>query len=158
MSRRFRPVHAVLVLGLVMAAVLAAEYVISGSGQPARARVGPDAEGVVRFAVDELGTNDVRFYRFLNRSNQEVLFFVARDGTGTVHVAFDAAESDYKRKLGFRHDGAWVVNNKCETACRLEEINLGAGGCRPVPLAHRLDGDTVILAESDVLTGWRYFQ
>jgi uncharacterized membrane protein len=106
----------------------------------------------------DLGANQVRFYRFLNTSNQEVFFFVGRDGAGTLHVAFDAAESDYRRKRGFRHDGEWLVNNKCETACRLAEVNAGGGGCKPVPLAHRLEGDTVLLAESDVLTGWRYFQ
>ena len=27
----------------------------------------------------------------------------------------------------------------------------------PAPLRHRLDGQTLVLAESDVLTGWRYF-
>ncbi|MEO1085080.1 MAG: Fe-S-containing protein, partial [Acidobacteriota bacterium] len=73
-------------------------------------------------------------------------------------VAFDASETDYKRKRGFRHEGEWLVNNKCDTASRLTEVNDGGGGCRPVPLKHRLDGSTLILTETDILAGWRYFR
>jgi uncharacterized membrane protein len=131
---------------------------LAGRGRPRHERVSPDRDGVVRLDVSTLAPRQVRFYRFLNAGNQEVLFFVGRDEAGTVQVAFDAAESDYRRHRGFRHDGDWMVNNKCDTACRLAEVNAGGGGCKPVPLAHRVQGETVLLAEADVLTGWRYFQ
>jgi len=80
------------------------------------------------------------------------------DGQVRVQVAFDAAENDYKRKLGFRQEGEWLVNNKCGTAVRLEEVNLGTSGCRPAPLAHRLDGQTLVMREDDVIAGWRFFR
>ena len=51
-----------------------------------------------------------------------------------------------------------MVNNKCDTAVRLTEISEEGGGCHPVPLKHRLAGDRLILAETDILTGWRYFR
>ena len=93
--------------------------------------------------MGDLAQNQVRFYRFLGTANQEVRFLVARDGAGHVQVAFDAAESDYKRKLGFRQDGEWLVNNKCETVCRLSEVNAGSSACRPVPLRHQPRGRAV---------------
>ena len=58
---------------------------------------------------------------------------------------------------GFRHEGEWLVDNKCDTASRLSQVNEGGGGCRPVPLRHRLDGSQLVLAESDILQGWRLF-
>ena len=34
----------------------------------------------------------------------------------------------------------------------------GSSGCRPVPLPHKVDGNALVLAENDVLVGWRYFR
>jgi uncharacterized membrane protein len=142
-----------------MGLVLAADWALEGGF--ARAdyrRVAPDPRGEVRIDASQIEPLEVRFFRFLNAGNQEVKFFVGRDSTGVLQVAFDASESDYKRKRGFRQDGEWLVNNKCDTALRLVEVNAGAGGCRPVPLAHRLDGDQLVLTEADILQGWRYFR
>jgi uncharacterized membrane protein len=51
-----------------------------------------------------------------------------------------------------------MVDNKCDTAVRLATINAGGGGCKPVPLAHRVEGDTLVLTEPDLLAGWRLFR
>lgn len=142
-----------------MGAVLLADWALEGGFRRSRfERVGPDRNGEVRLDVAGLGPSEVRFYRFLNSGNQEVRFFVGRDSGGTLQVAFDAAENDFKRKLGFRHEGDWLVNNKCDTALRLEEVNAGTSGCRPAPMKHRVDGQTLVLAEADVLEGWRLFR
>lgn len=156
--RRFKPAYGVGIVLLFVAAVLAADYTLSGGFYGDFERVSPDAEGRVVIDVSGLEPGNVRFFRFLNTGNQEVKFLVGRDRSGTVHVAYDASETDYKRKRGFRHEGDWLVNNKCETALRLSEVNEGLGGCRPIPLEHRLAGDQLILEESDVLAGWRYFR
>lgn len=154
---RLRPIHAMLVVAFFIAAVLVADWAIDArTGRADTQRVTPN-DGVVEVDVAAIAPGQVRFYEFLNPGNQEVRFFVGRDRAGALHVAFDAAENDYKRKLGFRQEGDWLVNNKCDTALRLEEINAGTSGCRPAPLKHRLVGQKLVLQESDVLTGWRYF-
>jgi uncharacterized membrane protein len=157
MKRTFRPIHAVLVVAVLLAGFLLVDHFFGRSGARFE-RVGPDANGRVALDVANLAPLETRFYRFLNRGNQEVLFFVARDESGALVVAFDASENDFKRKRGFRADGAWMVNNKCETATRLAEVNLGRSGCAPVPLRFRQEGSTLVLAENDVLEGWRYFR
>jgi uncharacterized membrane protein len=111
----------------------------------------------VHIDVADLPRSEVRFYRFLNRGNQEVKFLVGRDETGTVQVGFDASETHARVGRGFRHDGDWVVDAKCDTASRLSEVNQGGGGCRPVPLEHHLEGQQLVLRESDILKGWRLF-
>ena len=155
MPARFRPVHGAVVLIAVMAAVFFLEQALAGRNR--FERVMPATDGTVHISLSGLERGQVRFYQFLNRSNQEVRFFAGRDGAGVVQVGFDASESDYKRKRGFRLEGEWMVNNKCETAGRLSEVNQGNGGCRPVPLRHRVEGNELILAESDILSGWRLF-
>jgi uncharacterized membrane protein len=122
-----------------------------------RVQVGQNGE--VRIDVAGLGTGPVRFFRYLNPGNQEVRFFVGRDEHGTVQAAFDANELCYKQKRGYHYQGdGWLVCRKCDKAFRLAEVNDGGGGCKPVPLDHRLDGDTVVLQEGQILEGWRYFR
>jgi uncharacterized membrane protein len=111
----------------------------------------------VRIAAEGIGPRQVKFYRFLNPSNQEVPFFVGRDDAGHLQVAFDANEQCAKFKRGFRHDGEWMVCNKCDKAFRLLEINSGGEGCTPIPVHHQLAGSELVLAETDILQGWRLF-
>lgn len=151
---RFKPIHGFL---LVPAFVVAIFVAAGGFGMSRHDRVMPDASGVVTIDVSELAAGDAHFYRFLNAGNQEVKFFVGRSPDGEIQVAFDASESHSVVGRGFRREGDWMIDNKCETAVRLAEVNQGGGGCRPVPLAFRQGGDQVILLESDILKGWRLF-
>jgi uncharacterized membrane protein len=154
---RFRPLHGIALVLVLMAVVLGADRLLSGNRNRYQ-RVAPDAAGMVALEVGDLAPLEVRFYRFLNAGNQEVKFFVGRDPGGGIQVAFDASENDFKMKRGFRAEGAWVVNNKCETSVRLAEVNDHPSGCSPVPVKFRLDGARLVLAEDDLLAGWRYFR
>lgn len=152
--KRFRPIHGLLLVPVFVVGVF---LLAGGLGMGQHQRVSPNENGVVRIGVDDLNSGNVRYYRFLNRGNQEVLFFVGRDRHGELQVAFDASESHSVVGRGFRHEGDWMVDAKCDTAMRLEEVNDGGGGCRPVPLPHQERGGEVIIAEAEILKGWRLF-
>jgi uncharacterized membrane protein len=157
--RRFKPIHGVFVVLLFVAVILVGELALEGRlNHSGFERVSPGTDGAMRIDVSKLAPQEVRFFRFLNTGNQEVKFFVARDAAGQVHVAFDANEQCAKAKRGYRHEGEWVVCNKCDKAFRLAEVNAGGGGCKPVPLKHRVNGGELLLAEGDVLQGWRLFR
>ena len=155
---RLRPFHAILLVAFFISAVLVADWALDAGRSRKFEKVSPGKDGAVRVQLAGLAPGQVRFYNFLNAGSQEVHFLVGRAKNGEVEVAFDAAENDFKRKLGFRQEGDWLVNNKCGTALRLEEVNAGTSGCRPVPLPHRLDGQTLLVREDDILAGWRYFR
>lgn len=155
--KRFRPVHAVALVTLVLASVIGAERWITG-GRGRFERVGPDARGEVRLELGGFRPGEIRFYRFLNPGNQEVRFFAGRDPAGAPLAAFDASDNDYKMNRGFEAQDGWIVNNKCSTSFRLAEVNAHPSGCAPVPLEFRLEGETMVLAENAVLEGWRYFR
>ncbi len=156
--RRFTPVHGLVVVILFMSLFWLTQTLLKDRLNPSGfLQVRPDERGQVRIDVGDLAPTEVRFYRFLNPGNQEVRFFVGRDPEGHVQVAFDASESHAKLGRGFRHEGEWVVDNKCDSAFKLSGLNEGGGGCKPVPLQHRLVGDQLLLTEADILRGWRLF-
>jgi uncharacterized membrane protein len=158
-SRRFRPIYGLLLVPLFMAAVLVADLALDGGlGGKRFERVSPDRQGQVHLEVGDLEAGDVRFYRFLNSGNQEIKFFIARDRNSDLQIAFDANEICYKLKRGYTPSGDWVVCNKCDKAFRIEEINAGGGGCKPVPVKFTQVADQVVLEEGDILAGWRYFR
>lgn len=157
--RRFKPIHGVFVVLVFVAAVLMGEYVLEGRrGASGSERVAPGRDGLVRVSLEGLEPQQVRFYQFLNTGNQEVRFFVGRDSGGHVQVAFDANELCFKTKRGYRHEGEWLVCNKCDKSFRLAATNDGGGGCNPVPIKHRVEGEELVLAEADILGGWRLFR
>lgn len=157
--RKIKPTSALALILAFAGLVLGAGYVTESLAGKARyERVRPSPQGEVRIDVSDLEKLDARYYRFLNPGNQEVLFFIARDETGTLQVAFDAGDSHYKTRRGFSIQNGWVVDNKCERANRLSSVNEGGGGCKPTPLAHRVVGDEIVLSEDEVLRGWRYFR
>lgn len=152
------PARALLGIVALAGIVLGAQQLIGASqGRSSYTRVGPDAKGMVTIPIGDLAPLEARFYRFLNSGNQEVLFFIAKDEKGVPQVAFDAGESHFKLRRGFRVQDGWVVDGKCGSTTHLADVNSGGSGCRPAPLDHQLVGDTVVLRESDVLAGWRFF-
>jgi uncharacterized membrane protein len=157
--RRFKPIHGIFLVLLFVGAVVVADMALEGRlGGTGFKRVGPDRSGMVTVDLAGLKPQEVRFFRFLNAGNQEVRFFVGRDGNGEVQVAFDANEQCAKLKRGYRHEGEWVICNKCDKSFRLAEVNAGGGGCKPIPLEHRVHGDQLLIAEADVLKGWGLFR
>ena len=155
---RVRPLHGLLLVAVLVVGGVVADFAIEGGLRGVRfTRVAPDPQGEVRIDVSDLGVNELRFFRFLNAGNQEVKFFIARDRNGDLQVAFDASETHARVGRGFRQDGEWVIDNKCDTPTRIAEIDDGHGGCSPVPLAFRAEGNTVVLAENQILRGWRLF-
>ena len=156
---KLRPIHAAAGVLLFGVFIVAADYGIDrGFSSAGYKRVSPDSNGRVILDVADLSSGEMRFYRFLNAGNQEVKFFVGRDRNSVIQAAFDANQICYKTQRGYRHEGDWVTCNKCDKSFRVTEVNDGGGGCKPVPLEHTVAGDQVVLTESDILAGWRYFR
>lgn len=158
--KRIRPIHGFVVVLLLAGAVWATDFALDGGfGHQGYERVAPGPDRTVRLETSTMPLDSVQFYRFLNEGNQEVKFLVGRDENGDVHVGFDASETHYKTKRGFRFEDGWLVDTKCDTASRLTELRGSKrGGCRPVPMRHHFEGTTLVLAETDILAGWRLFR
>ena len=157
--RKFRPLHGILLVLVFMGLFLVVNYAHEGGFEKGGfERVGPDPDRNVRIAVGDLEAGEARFYRFLNEGNQEVKLVVGRDRDGEVHVAFDANEQCFKAKRGYSYKDGWLTCRKCEKSFKLTEVNEIHGGCSPVAIRHTIEGDRLVIAESAVLEGWRYFR
>ncbi len=156
---KIKPIYAILIVLLTGSLVLVADYALEGGfSRSEYKRVSPGQDGRIHIGVADLPVDEARFFRFLNAGNQEVKFFVGRDTEGQLQVGFDASEICYKRKRGFTPEDGWMVCNTCDKSFHLTHINEDRGGCAPVALAHRVEGDQVVLTESDILQGWRFFR
>ena len=88
-----------------------------------------------RFGVDLDGTT--------------VRFLVMRRGGGDLRVAFDACELCGGR--GYVQDAIHLVCLAC--AADINPSTLGAGGgCNPIPLPHRVEGDQLVIRVQDLST------
>ena len=156
---KLKPIHALIAISLFMVLIMVADQFARGRRAYSEfERVRPEPDGVVRIGVGDLERLEVRFYRFLNAGNQEVRFLVGRDDQDVVQVGFDANDTHYKTRRGFSYQDGWIIDNKCETTSKLSAINEGGRGCKPVAIKHRIEGDTLLIAEDDMLAGWRYFR
>ena len=86
------------------------------------------------------------------------------NGDGTFQLTgniINGRDADWDPSTGTAcgaQDG-WLVDTKCETASKLTELRGSKrGGCRPVPLRHHFEGSTLVVAENDILAGWRLFR
>ncbi len=88
-----------------------------------------------RFGVDLDGTT--------------VRFLVMRRGEGDLRVTFDACELCGGR--GYVQDTTHLVCLAC--AADINPSTLGAGGgCNPIPLPHRMEGDQLVIRVQDLST------
>lgn len=151
---KFKPLHGAVLLVAFAAALI---WMDGGFKSPHKQiSAGPD--GIVRIGVGDLGRLKIRYYRYISPANQEAKFFVARDESDALQVAFDASENHFKLRRGFRLEDRWIVDNKCDVALPLSSVNGGGGGCSPIPLPHRAAGDQVLISSTDLLEGWRLFR
>ena len=159
LGMKVRPVHLVLLVVVLGGLLWGTNQLLRGGFRGGgHETVPPTRDGILRLDMSALKPLEVRFFRYVNVASQEVWFFAGRDAAGVLQVAFDANEECAKLKRGYRHQGEWVVCNKCDKSFRLAEVNAGGGGCKPVPLAHRVEGDLLVLTENDLLQGWRLFR
>ena len=74
-----------------------------------------------------------------------------------VRAAFDACDTCYRAKLGYRQQGDVMLCNKCQRSFRSVDINVLQGGCNPAPLERAVVGDQVVITAAALALGTDYF-
>jgi uncharacterized membrane protein len=82
-----------------------------------------------------------------------VRFFAVLDSSGNVRTAFDECPICYEGRMGFRQEGAVMMENCCEMPFPIDGIAPGGEGCHPEHLPSRLQGDRVLISKSDLSAG-----
>ena len=147
-------------LVLVIAFVVVCVGSMSGEGsrEPQFAAADTVPTGDVALSTMTFEDGRVRFYRYVTGTGDQTRFFVIRSADGVVRAAFDACDSCYRQKRGFRQAGNHMICNACGRAILSQHVNVLKGGCNPAILEHTIEGDRLIIRTVALERGSRYFE
>ncbi len=134
--------------------LISAEFVYSRANQSLPPPLGASVvNGEVQIPVAALADGMLDRYQ-LGIEDEEVRFLAIQEPSGKVRVALDACEICGSQ--GYYQNGANVVCANCSAAIYAPSIGL-AGGCNPIPLEHKVESDKVIIPQSALAEGTKYF-
>ena len=143
------------VLGLLIVAVVAGWFLFGQGAGDTIASVKAE-NGYVRLNVSDIDDGKAHYFKFATAKG-DISFFVVKSVDGVIRAAFDACDVCYKEKKGYRQEGDFMVCNNCDMQFRTDLVNEVKGGCNPAPLARRVDGGTLAIAQTEILKGGWYF-
>jgi uncharacterized membrane protein len=152
--------NTVKILALIAVALVAVvAYVVAGAGGERAAAVagGLKVTGEeVSLPVSEL-SGKARFYEYKAASGKTVRFFAMKSSDGVYRAALDACDVCFAAKKGYRQDGDDMVCNNCGNHFHSAQINEVKGGCNPVGLERKINGDRLSLSARELEDGASYF-
>lgn len=143
-------------VGMAACVVLAAAflYVVSSDArQPAGAVSGED----ITMPAAQFDDGVARFFTYRSASGSTVRFFVMKSADGVIRAAFDACDTCYRERRGYRQSGDVMVCINCNQTFRSTDINVLKGGCNPAPLDRTVADGRVVLSAASLEAGAGYF-
>ena len=142
---------------LLVGVVIYCSRVTSGSGPDlAAAETLPTGQDVA-LPVSTFADGRARFYTYVTGAGHETRFFVIKSSDGVVRAAFDACDSCFRNRRGFRQAGDHLICNWCGRAFMSQHVNVLKGGCSPAPLERTVEGDRVVVQAAALEQGASYF-
>lgn len=123
-----------------------------GGGASAAKPAGED----VSVPLSEL-SDKARFYEYKTASGKTVRFFVMKSSDGVYRAALDACDVCFAAKKGYRQQGDDMVCNNCGNHFHSAQINEAKGGCNPVGLERKVEGDRLTVSAKELEAGVSYF-
>jgi uncharacterized membrane protein len=160
-----------LVLGIVAVGIAAGLFFAATGRRTADGMMGTQAphqgtatshtavaaeNGSISVPVSELQGSEARFFVY-TAGGKEVKFFLLRAADGTIRVALDACNACYRAKLGYYQKGDVMVCRNCGLTFPSTDIGIITGGCNPIPLEKKAEGQRIVLKAKDLEDGAKYF-
>ena len=151
----------VLAVAIVVLVVgLAAIYPRSRTGMPKRSTlpsqsVARSTGGApeVRVTLSELADGLAKFYEHVpSDGGRGTRFFIIRGSDGVHRAALDACETCYHARQGYVQDGQKMLCRKCGNSYLPALIDHSPGGCHPIALPRRVEGDQLVVSTVEVET------
>lgn len=135
----------------------------SGNNPPATTVTGsnPSTSGAsnadIRIPISDLSSGKAKFFDYDAADNKAVRFFAVRSSDGVYRAAMDACDTCFHAKKGYRQEGDEMVCNNCGLKFPTNKINEIHGGCNPIGLPCKVEGDTLVISASELDSRNRYF-
>ena len=110
----------------------------------------------VKIPLKALDSGKVLFLR-AEMGGRPLYYFALKISDGTYRAAFDACDGCFRTNLGYRQEGDRMVCNKCELAFPSVRIGEITGECNPHRLAHKVEGQYLVIQKGDIAAGKNYF-
>mgnify|MGYP003963702253 CR=1 FL=1 len=109
-------------------------------------------DAFIKIPISEI-SETAKHYSF-DVNGKEVKYFLVKGSNGEIRSAFDACDvcGGYK---GYRQEGTDMVCNNCGRVFSIDSIgteNRG-GGCWPSFLENKIEGDHILISESELANG-----
>jgi hypothetical protein len=103
-------------------------------------------------------TPKAAFYK-VDAGGMVVPFFAVRDPSGQAVVALDACNVCAHAKKGYEQKGDQMLCKNCSLTFPVANLaRMGSqGGCHPITLPTRTEGDSIVVARKDLAAGAKYF-
>lgn len=117
----------------------------------------PDTAGTIKVPLAEVSDGNLHRYSFVTDDGHVVRFFLINRSRGQgsrIGVVYDACMMC--GDMGYIQEKNEIICLACNVRIFVPSIGK-AGGCNPIPLAHKVEGDQVVIAAADLDKGARYF-
>lgn len=148
----------VLVVALAAVAGLLVFSGLRGGGGGAAELKPAAGAGEVRVPLKELESGKAVFFEPELASGKPVRFFVVRAPDNTYRAALDACEVCFHAKKGYEQEGKDMICRNCGRSFAISDIGPhNEGGCNPVALTQKIEGDSLVIKTSELEKGNTYF-
>ncbi|MFZ3207662.1 MAG: Fe-S-containing protein [Geobacteraceae bacterium] len=116
----------------------------------------PDAVGLIKVKIDEVMDGNLHRYAYVTDDGHVVRFFLINRSRGQakIGVVYDACM--LCGDMGYVQEKNEVICIACNVRIFIPSIGK-AGGCNPIPLVHKVEGEYVIVSIEELDNGARYF-
>lgn len=113
---------------------------------------------IFQFPVSSFEDGGAKHFVYKHSPSEWIRFFIVKSTDGVVRAAFDACDVCFRSRKGYVQQGAAMVCVNCGLKFNSDKINEIKGGCNPAPLRRTMKGSNLVITQSDLLSGLKYFQ
>lgn len=161
---KLTPVLIIIVIALIGGGAYA--ILSSSSDSPASTTVtsnnpdpaaGSASSSDIKIPISDLSSGKAKFFDYSVAGNKAVRFFAVRSSDGVYRAAMDACDTCFHAKKGYKQEGDEMVCNNCGLKFPTNKINEVHGGCNPVGVACKVEGDTLVIKANELEGRSKYF-
>lgn len=110
----------------------------------------------MRIPIADL-SNKAKFFEYPLSDGRIMRFFAVKSSDGVYRTALDACDMCYPAKKGYRQEGNNMICNKCNLPFDVSRIGAVAGGCNPIGLPNKSEGNQLVINARELESRAGYF-
>ena len=138
-----------------IAAVMLVNRIPEPKPPPAPAQSVAAFEGVVRIPLQNIRGGDLHFFEYAVADGRKVRFFVVEAPADHFRVALDASAN---ASSVFHQYGNLIRCTHCDLSIDAAKVGAATGGCLPIPLAHRVVEQELLVRQDELVQAQRHFK